>query len=247
MHRWAARLGSAIPPPPRLRSAGPVRSPPSSGSGRGGWKPSSAWARPSRSTRNGRQESVSARDLALDSGLLMQAGGAEVILAEQAYVAQGPRALKAPAQRVLDLREQPCSLPYLLGLGDLLLAQSSAVPGRERQMAAALASVEARGGIAPDTLAQIWAVRALPRLLEPRLCPVRCCCWTGSPITLWWTMRRRPRCINLGCGCWSARFVGENDAEARTALRPSAGRSAPRQSGSPALCRGDCRGPSRPS
>jgi hypothetical protein len=39
---------------------------------------------------------VSARDLALDSGLLMQAGGAEVILAEQAYVTNGPRALEGP-------------------------------------------------------------------------------------------------------------------------------------------------------
>ena len=71
----------------------------------------------------------SARDLALDSGLLMQAGGAEIILAEQAYVAQGPRALKAPAQRVLDLGDALQSA-YLLGLGDLLLAQSNAVPGQ---------------------------------------------------------------------------------------------------------------------
>ena len=71
----------------------------------------------------------SARDLALDSGLLMQAGGAEIILAEQAYVTQGPRALKAPAQRVLDLGDALQSA-YLLGLGDLLLAQSNAVPGQ---------------------------------------------------------------------------------------------------------------------
>ena len=51
---------------------------------------------------------VSARDLALDSGLLLQASGAEVILAEQAYVTSGSLVpWKQPAQRVLELGSSP--------------------------------------------------------------------------------------------------------------------------------------------
>jgi DNA-binding CsgD family transcriptional regulator len=108
---------------------------------------------------------IKARDLALDSGLLIQAGGAQVILAEQAYVAEGPRALDAPANQILELAGVLQS-PYLIGLGELLLAQSNAVPGRERQMATTLTSLEARAPMPPDTQAQIWAVRALPRMLS---------------------------------------------------------------------------------
>ena len=157
----------------------------------------------------------SARDLALDSGLLMQAGGAEIILAEQAYVAQGPRALKAPAQRVLDLGDALQSA-YLLGLGDLLLAQSNAVPGRERQMAAALASVEARGGRAPDTLAQIWAVRALPRLLSHDL-PGALVLLDRFAETL---VDHAPAAPLHQFGLWVLvrTILGEDDAEARTTL-----------------------------
>ncbi len=157
----------------------------------------------------------SARDLALDSGLLMQAGGAEIILAEQAYVAQGPRALKAPAQRVLDLGDALQSA-YLLGLGDLLLAQSNAVPGRERQMAAALASVEARGGRAPDTLAQIWAVRALPRLLSHDL-PGALVLLDRFADTL---VNHAPAAPLHQFGLWVLvrTILGEDDAEARTTL-----------------------------
>jgi len=106
-----------------------------------------------------------ARDLALDSGLLIQAGGAELILAEQTYVAEGPRALAAPAQRVLDLGAALQS-QYLLATGKLLLAQSYAMPGRERQVRAMLASVEASGVPAPDTVAMAWAIRALLPLLR---------------------------------------------------------------------------------
>jgi DNA-binding CsgD family transcriptional regulator len=160
---------------------------------------------------------VSARDLALDTGLLIQAGGAEVILAEQAYVTNGPRALEAPAHRVLDLGTALQS-PYLLALGDLLLAQSNAVPGGERQMAAGLASVEARGGsAAPDTLAQLWAVRALPRLLTHDL--------PGALVLL---DRFADAVVDHAqsaplhqFGLWVLvrTIVGVNDAEARTTLR----------------------------
>ena len=84
--------GSAIPPPPRLRSAGPVRSPRSSGFVRGAWRPNLGLGTAEALDQELSARLVSARDLALDSGLLMQAGGAEVILAEQAYVTNGPRA-----------------------------------------------------------------------------------------------------------------------------------------------------------
>jgi DNA-binding CsgD family transcriptional regulator len=103
---------------------------------------------------------VRARDLALDSGLLVQAGGAELILAEQTYVAEGPRALEVPAQRVLELGAALRS-QYLLATGNLLLAESNALPGRERQVRALLASVEAGAGSARDTMAVTWAIRAL--------------------------------------------------------------------------------------
>jgi DNA-binding CsgD family transcriptional regulator/tetratricopeptide (TPR) repeat protein len=157
-----------------------------------------------------------ARDLALDSGLLIQAGGAEVILAEQAYVVEGPRALEASAYRVHDLGKALQSA-YLLALGDLLLAQSNAVPGRERQMTAALASVEAWGWTAPDTLAQVWAVRALPLLLSHDL--------TGAlPLldrfatTL---VDHAPAAPLHQFGLWVLlrTILGEDDAEARTILR----------------------------
>ena len=141
---------------------------------------------------------VSARDLALDGGLLLQASGAEVILGEQAYVTNGPHGLEEPAQRVLDLGAVLHS-PYLLGLGDLLLAQSNAVPGRERQMTAKLAAVEAHGGLPPDTFAQIWAVRALPRLLEPR---------SAGSVAVAGPLRRGfggPRC---GCSAAPVRALG---------------------------------------
>ena len=161
-------------------------------------------------------EAGHARDLALDSGLLMQAGGAEVILAEQAYVTNGPRALEGPAQQVLELGTVLQSA-YLLGLGDLLLAQSKAVPGSERQMTARLASVEARGWSPPDTLAQIWAVRALPRLLNHDL-----------PGALLLLDRFADALVDHAAaaplhqfGLWVLvrTIVGENDVEARTALR----------------------------
>jgi DNA-binding CsgD family transcriptional regulator len=157
-----------------------------------------------------------ARDLALDSGLLIQAGGAEVILAEQAYVVEGPRALEASAHRVHDLGKALQSA-YLLALGDLLLAQSNAVPGRERQMTAALESVEAWGWTAPDTLAQVWAVRALPLLLSHDL--------TGAlPLldrfatTL---VDHAPAAPLHQFGLWVLlrTILGEDDAEARTILR----------------------------
>jgi DNA-binding CsgD family transcriptional regulator/tetratricopeptide (TPR) repeat protein len=159
---------------------------------------------------------VSARDLALDSGLLIQAGGAEVVLAEQAYVAEGPRALEAPAHRVLDLGAATQSA-YLLALGDLLLAQSSALPGHERQMTAALASVEARGMTAPDTVAQLWAVRALPRLLSHDL--------PGALVLLdrfaYALVDHAPAAPLHQFGLWVLirTILGQDDAEARTTLR----------------------------
>jgi DNA-binding CsgD family transcriptional regulator len=159
---------------------------------------------------------VSARDLALDGGLLIQAAGAEIILAEQAYVAQGPRALPGPTRRVLDLGTALQS-PYLLALGDLLLAQSNAVPGGERQMATLLASVEARGELAPDTLAQVWAVRALPLLLSHDL--------SGALLQLDRfadaLVDHAPAAPLHQFGLWVLvrTIVGENDAEARAVLR----------------------------
>jgi hypothetical protein len=170
---------------------------------------------------------VSARDLALDSGLLIQAGGAEVVLAEQAYVAEGPRALEAPAHRVLDLGAATQSA-YLLALGDLLLAQSSALPGHERQMTAALASVEARGMTAPDTVAQLWAVRALPRLLSHDL--------PGALVLLdrfaYALVDHAPAAPLHQFGLWVLirTILGQDDAEARTTLRqlPASSRRANR-------------------
>jgi DNA-binding CsgD family transcriptional regulator len=158
---------------------------------------------------------VNARDLALDAGLLLQAAGAEIILAEQAYVAQGPRALPGPARRVLDLGTAVQS-PYLLALGDLLLAQSKAVPGGERQMATLLASVEARGELAPDTRAQVWAVRALPLLLSHDL--------SGALLQLDRfadaLVDHAPAAPLHQFGLWVLvrTIVGENDAEARAVL-----------------------------
>jgi DNA-binding CsgD family transcriptional regulator len=158
----------------------------------------------------------SARDLALDSGLLIQAAGAEVILAEQAYVAEGPRALNVPAQRVLDLGDALQS-EYLLALGDLLLAQSNAVPGRERQMTAALASAEARGGTAPDTLAQVWAVRALPRLLSHDLRGAAALLDRFADVLV----NHAPAAPLHQFGLWVLlrTIVGRDDAEARATLR----------------------------
>ena len=241
------RAGSAyaMPLPRPRRSAEPARSPLSSAFGRGGWRLSSVSVRRSRSSRSGRHDSCSARDLALDGGLLIQAAGAEIILAEQAYVAQGPA--RSPRAGASCPRPWYSSAvcPTCSALGDLLLAQSSAVPGRERQVATLLASVEARGELAPDTLAQVWAVRALPLLLSHDLPGGTACSWIGSP-TRWWITRRPLRCTNSGCGCWSAPFVGEDDAEARSRVAPAAGWSAQGQSRSPAVRRGDCRGSSRP-
>jgi DNA-binding CsgD family transcriptional regulator len=159
---------------------------------------------------------VDARDLALDAGLLIQAAGAEIILAEQAYVAQGPRALPGPTRRVLDLATALQS-PYLLALGDLLLAQSNAVPGGERQMATLLASVEARRELAPDTLAQVSAVRALPLLLSHDL--------SGALLQLDRfadaLVDHAPAAPLHQFGLWVLvrTIVGLNDAEARTMLR----------------------------
>jgi DNA-binding CsgD family transcriptional regulator/tetratricopeptide (TPR) repeat protein len=157
-----------------------------------------------------------ARDLALDSGMLMQAGSAEVILAEQAYVAAGPRALKKPAHRVLELGAATQS-PYLLGLGDLLLAHSNAVPGHERQMTAALASVEARGVTAPDTLAQAWAVQAMPRLLSHDLAGALGFLDRFADALV----SHAPAAPVHQFGLWVLlrTILGEDDAEARTTLR----------------------------
>ena len=186
---------------------------------------------------------VSARDLALDTGLLMQAGGAEVILAEQAYVTNGPRALEGPAQRVLELGTVLQS-SYLLGLGDLLLAQSNAVPGSERQMTARLASVEARGWSPPDTLAQIWAVRALPRLLNHDL-----------PGALLLLDRFADALVDHAAAAPAApiRALGAGPHHCRRERcrgpdrsAPTAGRPAPGQQGSAAVCGCGRRGPARP-
>jgi len=159
---------------------------------------------------------ISARDLALDGGLLLQASGAEVILGEQAYVTNGTHGLEEPAQRVLDLGAVLHS-PYLLGLGDLLLAQSNAVPGRERQMTAKLAAVEAHGGLPPDTFAQIWAVRALPRLLSHDL-PGALLLLDRFAEALMGHAAAAPL-HQFGLWVLVRTIVGENDAEARTALR----------------------------
>jgi len=159
---------------------------------------------------------ISARDLALDGGLLLQASGAEVILGEQAYVTNGTHGLEEPAQRVLDLGAVLHS-PYLLGLGDLLLAQSNAVPGRERQMTAKLAAVEAYGGLPPDTFAQIWAVRALPRLLSHDL-PGALLLLDRFAEALMGHAAAAPL-HQFGLWVLVRTIVGENDAEARTALR----------------------------
>lgn len=159
---------------------------------------------------------ISARDLALDSGLLIQGASAELILAEQAYVVEGPRALEAPAHRVLELGTVLQS-PYLLSLGDVLRAQACARPGRERQMEAALTSMKARGSRGPDMVAQVWTTRALPRLLSHDL--------PGALVLLDRfadaVVGHAPAAPLHQFGLWVLvrTIVGENDAAARTTLR----------------------------
>jgi hypothetical protein len=84
-------------------------------------------------------------------------------------------------------------------------------------MTARLASVEARGWSPPDTLAQIWAVRALPRLLNHDL-----------PGALLLLDRFADALVDhaaaaplhqFGLWCWSAPLSARTDVEARTALR----------------------------
>jgi len=104
-----------------------------------------------------------ARDLALEAGLVGQASGAEVMLLEHLGLDQGPRAVEALAQELLD-RGAMLHLVEVFGAGALWVALARAAAGDLSGMEAALADLRAAEGLR-EAVTLAPAVRALPALL----------------------------------------------------------------------------------
>ena len=104
-----------------------------------------------------------ARQQALDAGMLLHVGSIDVVLADHAFLVQGPRAAEPHARRACET-VAPLGLPVLHGLAENSLACSVGALGDPAEMEALLASALRRSHGDPDVAAWGSMVRAVVAL-----------------------------------------------------------------------------------
>jgi DNA-binding CsgD family transcriptional regulator len=108
---------------------------------------------------------VEARELALETGLLIDVVGADLLRMEQLFTVEGPRAVEAMAR---ETAEQAARLrvPGPRAASELLIAYGRAAVGDEQGMAAALSAATSGESPPVEVTALAPTVRALDRLMN---------------------------------------------------------------------------------
>ena len=106
---------------------------------------------------------VEARELALQLGLLIKVGQADMLLADHQLVVDGPAALDGPARRLIENGEL-LRLGVFGFVGRQLLAAQLALAGEQRAAEEQLRELATVAHLPPDTLGQAQSVRAYAAL-----------------------------------------------------------------------------------
>jgi DNA-binding CsgD family transcriptional regulator len=107
---------------------------------------------------------LEARDLATELGLLEKATGMELIVADEVFLTNGPRAASQSARTLIE-RGRLLRLPVYTAIGELILATGAALAGDRQAVTAALAAT-AGPPLPPEVALQRHSLRGLAALSE---------------------------------------------------------------------------------